>query len=43
MMSAVPRSAEPEHVPKRLMRDDHAGEELSAGGFLVELPQDLVD
>ena len=33
----------PEHVPKRLMRYDHAGEELSAGGFVVKLPQHIVD
>ncbi|MFP4705615.1 MAG: hypothetical protein ACLFMV_12475 [Spirochaetaceae bacterium] len=33
----------PEHIPKRLMRYDNAGEELSAGGFVVRLPQDIVD
>jgi hypothetical protein len=33
----------PQHVPERLMRDDHAGKQLPAGGFAVELPKDVVD
>ena len=34
---------EAEHVTKRLVRCDHPGEELSAGGFVVKLPQNTVD
>jgi hypothetical protein len=34
---------EAEHVTKRLVRYDHAGEKLSAGGFVVELPHHIVD
>jgi hypothetical protein len=32
-----------EHVPKRLVRDDHAGEKRSAGRLMIELPKDVVD
>ena len=41
--SGVEVRVPPEHIPKRLMRDDHAGEKRSAGGLMVELPKDLVD
>jgi len=33
----------PEHFPKRLMRDNHAGDERSAGGLSVELIDDTID
>ena len=33
----------PQHVPKRLVCYDCAGEERSPGGLIVELPKDIVD
>ena len=31
-----------EHVSKRLVRDDHAGEQRSARGLLVKITEDVV-
>jgi hypothetical protein len=41
--SGVDVGVQAEHVTKRLVRDDHAGKDLSAGSFMIELPKDLLD
>jgi hypothetical protein len=41
--SGVEVGVQAEHVTKRLVRDDHAGKDLSAGSFMIELPKDLLD